>query len=310
MGENHFFSKIRMTAALWMAVCLANGCAVRPAAVQPNTAVLQRHFETPADAVKALTAAAKAQDQEALKGIFGTQADDIISSGDPARDKEMLRRFVLAAVQTKITPVGKDRAVLFLGEKQWPFPVPLLKEQAGWRFDTAAGREEIMERRIGENEIGTIAALRALVRAQKEYALADRNGDRIPEYAQKLASTPGRRDGLYWKTEGGKPASLIGPLLAGASPGGTPFHGYYFKILTAQGPSAHGGAQDYMVNGRLMLGFGAAAFPAKYGSSGLMTFIVNQRGTVYQKDLGTDSAKLAEQLTAYDPGPGWQETPE
>jgi hypothetical protein len=200
---------------------------------------------------------------------------------------------------------------LFLGKKHWPFPVPLLKEQGGWRFDTAAGREEIMERRIGENELNTIEVLRALVRAQKEYAAADRNSDRIPEYAQKLVSSPGRRDGLYWKAEGCK-ISPVGPLLAGAEAGAAarPFHGYYFKVLTAQGASAPGGAQDYMVKGRLMLGFGAAAFPAKYGSSGLMTFMVNQRGAVYQKDLGPDTAKLAEGMTAYDPGEGWQAAPE
>jgi hypothetical protein len=213
-----------------------------------------------------------------------------------------------------------SRKLLQLGDDGWPFPIPLVQESGRWFFDTEAGEEEILNRRIGRNESGTIQVCHAYVDAQREYASQDRDGDKVLEYAQKLASSEGKTDGLYWPTELNGQISPLGPLVAdargegyrkdSASDGPQPFHGYFFKILTRQGKNAPGGKYDYVINGNMIGGFAMVAWPAAYGDTGIMTLIVNQQGIVYQKDLGPGTAKTANKMTEYDPDPTWKESRE
>jgi hypothetical protein len=203
-----------------------------------------------------------------------------------------------------------------VGKDDWPLPIPIRKKGSAWFFDTKAGKEEMLNRRIGRNELNTIDVLEAYVVAQREYAGKDRDGDGVYPYAQKFWSTPGKKDGLYWEAKEGEEASPFGPLSARAAQEGykrkgkpekpSPYYGYYFKILKAQGKNAPGGAYDYVVKGNMIFGFGLVAYPAKYGSSGIMTFIVNQEGVVYQKDLGKGTAKAAGSIKRYDPDPTWK----
>lgn len=289
---------------------------VRPVgAAEP--AAGQKSFTSPRQAVEALAVAVKNNDLAALTAIFGPAGEDLISSGDPVADQRGRQHFLKAYnKKNRIEQKGEDTAVLHVGNKDYPFPIPLVRQDKMWFFDTPAGKDEILNRRIGRNELRTIKVMHAYTEAQREYsACKDRNGNCIGEFAQKLISSKGKRDGLYWPAAKGKPVSPFGPLIARASAEGyagnldtdtpEPFHGYLFKILTAQGPHAEGGAFNYVVNGHMVLGFGLVAYPARYGVSGVMTFIVNQEGVVYQKDLGDKTPEAAD-MTTFDPDPTWK----
>ena len=230
-------------------------------------------------------------------------------------DKETLEQFV-KAYQEKVDFVKEkeDRVSIIIGNDNWPFPIPIVKKGEGWVFDTKAGREEVLNRRIGRNELNAIQVCQAYVEAQQEYASTDREQDGIIQYAQKVLSDPYRRNGLYWEAGEGEPPSPLGPFIAQAAMKGytkkgdkpTPYHGYYFKILTGQGPNAPGGAYSYVINGHMVAGFALVAWPAEYGVSGVMTFIVNQNGTVYQKDLGPKTEGIVKAMTLYNPDRTWK----
>lgn len=273
----------------------------------------QRTFPTPDDATKALLEAVKANDEKGALSILGPGTDKWIHSGDPVADRALRDRFVAAYDQKHgIEQVNDKRALLTVGPDDWPFAFPLVKAGTAWRFDSEAGKRELLARRIGENELAAINVMLAIVDAQREYASQDRNRDGVREYARSFASTPGKRDGLYWQTASNEPPSPLGPLVAQASregysgkDGTKAFHGYYFRMLKGQGSHASGGALDYVVRNYMIGGFAAIAYPAEYGNSGVMTFIVNHDGVVYEKDLGRDTAKVAPTITRFDPGPGW-----
>ena len=237
-----------------------------------------------------------------------------MSSGDAVSDRQALEDFVaLYAEANRITVQGADRATLVLGKDEWPFPIPLVSESGGWHFDTAAGKEEILDRRIGLNELSVIDVCLAYAGAQREYASKDRDHDGFDEYAQKFASSPGKRDGLYWPTNADEEESPLGPLVAAAQAAGyeakkgshVPYYGYYYRILYGQGKDAPGGAYDYIVNGHMIGGFALVAFPAQYDVSGITTFIISHEGVVYQKDLGPHTADIAAQMTRYNPAATW-----
>ncbi|MBL9172292.1 MAG: DUF2950 domain-containing protein [Verrucomicrobiales bacterium] len=288
----------------------------------PATAAdLPRTFASPEDAVAALRDAVTRSDTASITAIFGTEGSYLINP-DPVMAASELNRFSQALSQGyQIVPTGPDRRELDAGTNGWPFPVPIVESSGTWRFDAAAGREEILNRRIGADELKVLESLRAFVAAQREYALSDRDGNDILEYAGKFISAPGRKDGLYWPPELDGTESPMGPLVAAAQQEGysprssesataRPFHGYYFKILTRQGRHAPAGAYDYRINGHLIGGFAAVAWPAEYGETGVMTFIVNQQGRVYQKDLGPKTASIASRMKEYDPGTGWVVSPD
>jgi len=279
---------------------------------------MQKSFASPEEAVTALVEAIKAGDKKAMMAILGPEARPLISSGDRVTDKQGRQHFVDAYEQAhKLEPVGNAKVILSIGKDDWPLPIPLVKVGDAWRFDTPAGKEEILNRRIGRNELNTIQVCLAIVDAQREYARMGHGGGSGPEYAQKFVSDPGRRNGLYWKAlEADEPPSPLGPLVAQARAEGyggkrtkgkpVPYYGYLFRMVTAQGQDALGGAYDYVVNGRMIGGFAVVAYPARYGVSGVMTFIVNQDGVVYQKDLGPDTAKLALGMKTYNPDNTWK----
>jgi hypothetical protein len=277
-------------------------------------AVAQETYKTPEDAAAALLAAAKSGDkQDALK-VFGPDGEGIISSGDPVNDANQRNKFVEAyEAKHQIETKDDNNASLIIGEKDWPFPVPLVKKDNGWRFDTEAGLKEILFRRIGHNELDTIQSLLAYVDAQNDYAQITSASTGTATYAQRIISQPGKKDGLYWPTQLGEEPSPLGDLIAGATSQGykvgggrTPYHGYYYKILTRQGPAAHGGAYDYVVRGDMIGGFALVAYPAAYRNSGVMTFLVNHSGTVYQKDLGDYTATLVKRMMWFDPDQTWK----
>lgn len=278
----------------------------------------QSQFETPLRAVVALAEAVMKQDDAALMTLFGSGAEDILHTDDPVQDRLALKRFT-ERMDQKIALVRQSDDVVELefGKDDFPFPIPLQRDAQGWYFDTAAGCEELLNRRIGANELHTLGVVRAFVDAQYEYAKADPDGNGKPDYAQRLMSTEGRKDGLYWPVAEGEAESPMGPLVAQAAEegyrkdnraAGNSYHGYRYKLLTAQGDAAPGGKRSYLKDGELSGGFGLLAYPAEYGISGIMTFIVNQQGIVFQKDLGEDTAKLAAEIDAYDPGKGWMPT--
>ncbi|MCC6848426.1 MAG: DUF2950 domain-containing protein [Deltaproteobacteria bacterium] len=284
----------------------------------PAGAASQRRFESAEAAVAALVEAAKVGDGGQLDPLFGPGAQQVLPSGDPVADREARELFVArAAERTHLEHVGDDFAVLSVGDDDWPFPIPLVKESAGWRFDTEAGKTEILNRRIGRNELFTIQICQEYVSAQRDYARRKRATEGVYEYAQRLRSTPGKRDGLYWETQEGDAESPIGPLFADASREGyrpgmnatpEPFHGYIYKELHAAGSHAPGGARSYIKEGRMTSGFALIAYPVKYGSSGVMTFVVNEQGIVFEKDLGLKTAEIASKITAYDPDDSWDPT--
>jgi hypothetical protein len=274
----------------------------------------QQSFKTPEEAAEALVAAARSGDRNAIVTVLGRDGADIASSGDGVEDAATRQRFV-AAYDTKhsIAMDGESKATMTIGQDDFPFPIPLVRKGAAWQFDTAAGREEIIYRRIGRNELDAIQAALAYVDAQNEYAEKDRTGVGAGIYARRFLSQPGKKDGLYWQAAQGEDASPLGELVVQATADGyrlggtrTPFHGYYFKILTRQGPAAPGGAMDYIVRGKMIGGFALVAHPASYRNTGVMTYIVNHDGIVYQKDLGKRTAELAERMTAYNPDDTWK----
>ncbi|MCE5186047.1 MAG: DUF2950 domain-containing protein [Planctomycetaceae bacterium] len=288
-----------------------------------TTTTQQRSFSDGDKAVNEFIAALRQDDKPALRAIFGPQSDDLLNSGDPDADRFRREQMVKAYDQRHTLEQQGDTLVLVVGENEWPFPIPLVKQGRKWVFDTAAGKEEIIDRRVGRNELYTIQVMGAIVDAQREYARQDHDGDGVPEYAQKFRSDPGSENGLYWPTGPEQPPSPLGSLVAQARQSGylkdgveegasepRPYFGYYFKMLTAQGPDAPGGVYDYIVRGKMIGGFAVLAYPAQYGSSGVMTFIVNHDGRVYQKDLGYNTEQLAQQTTAFDPDSTWTPVPE
>lgn len=275
-----------------------------------------KSFATPEDAVQAFVAAMKSNDESALLSIFGPAGKELISSGDPVRDNQRREMFISDFDRKNSLSQEGSRVVLIIGEKDWPFPVPLVKRAGQWFFDTKAGKEEILDRRIGENELSTVQTLLAIVDAQREYAMKDRDDDGLREYAEKFDSDPGRKNGLYWPTQPGEAPSPLGELVAdaraegyrksGSKQGPVPFHGYYFRILTRQGKHAAGGGFDYLVKKNMVGGFAVVAYPAAYGNSGVMTFMVNHEGVVYEKNLGKNTAKAGAAMTSFDPDPTWK----
>jgi hypothetical protein len=276
----------------------------------------QRTFASPEEAVKAFIEALKANDVKALEAIFGPGNEDLIESGDPVADRSVSERFVKEFEEKNQLEKTADKAVLSIGNEDWPFSIPIVKTDGLWRFDAEEGREEILARRIGRNELSVIQVCLAVVDAQREYASKDRNGDGFREYAQKFRSDPGKKDGLYWEAKEGDEQSPLGPLFAkaqekgypGAASGGgpIPYYGYYYRLLKAQGQYAPGGAYDYVVMGKMIGGFALVAYPAEYGASGIMTFIVNHEGVVYQKDLGEDTEEIVQAMTLFNPDGTWK----
>jgi hypothetical protein len=276
----------------------------------------QKMFATPDEAVDALLAALKADDDAALLSIFGDKHKSLVVTPDRAANSAT-RAEAVAAIQTYrlLEEQGKDRRVLLIGDQAWPFPIPLLKTGERWRFATEEGENELFNRRIGANERNAITVLEAYLDAQKQYASWDRNGDGVLQYAQRLGSTSGKHDGLYWPADvaKGEETSPFGPLVAESAAylkgrkAGDPYRGYHFRILTRQGKSAPGGAYSYVINGRMIAGFAMVAYPDQYGESGVMTFIVSHSGRVFEKDLGKSSAAIGAKMTAFDPGAGWHE---
>ncbi len=274
----------------------------------------QQAFKTPEEAASALVSAAKANDMKAFATVLGPDGDDIVSSGDEVADAETRQKFVAAYdAKHQITMEGDNKAVMVIGQEDFPLPIPLVRKDGTWRFDTTAGREEILARRIGKNELDAIQTSLAYVDAQNDYAEKDRTGAGVGVYAQRIISSPGKKDGLYWPTAQGEDASPLGEFIAEATAQGyrvgggrTPYHGYYYKILTKQGAAAAGGELEYIVKDKMIGGYALVAYPAEYRNSGVMTFIVNHAGTVFQKDLGPDTAKLAERMTSFNPDKGWE----
>jgi hypothetical protein len=289
--------------------------ATASAGVAIGAAARQQSFPSPEEGIRALIDAAKKDDEKALLEILGPEAKPIIDSGDPVSDRGSRERFVKSYEEAhSLVKSGDATVVLQVGKDEWPFPIPLVKESAGWRFDTAEGKEEILNRRIGRNELDVIQVCLAYVDAQREYYRRDPDGDSLLQYAQKFISTKGKRDGLYWESTPGEEESPLGLLVAQARTEGykggggkpVPYHGYYYKILTGQGKDAPGGVYDYVVRGEMMGGFGMVAYPALYGSSGIMTFIVNHDGVVYQKDLGPKTAEIGPSMTRFNPDKTWK----
>ena len=276
----------------------------------------QKNFASTEAGSTALVEAIKSNDEVALGSILGPDGSQLISSGDEVADTQSREAFIKAYNDAhKLVLQGDTQAILVIGKDEWPMPIPLVKSQDGWRFDTKRGAEEILDRRIGRNELNAIQVCLAIVDAERDYVAKDPDGDGIPEYASKFVSTPGKHDGLYWETKSEEPPSPLGPLLAAAARDGytnsessslEPYHGYFYKILTKQGKDAPGGAHDYLVNGQMIGGFAVIAYPARYGASGIMSFIVNQDGIVYEKDLGESTEATATQMTTFNPDPSWK----
>jgi hypothetical protein len=281
-------------------------CLLAPAAEAQQT------YKTPAEAADALAAAVKSGALRAMLKVLGSDGEAIISSGDDIADTESRARFAAAYdAKHSVTPQGENKGVLVLGNDDFPFPIPLIQKKGGWQFDTAAGRREILYRRIGRNELDAIQTCLAYVDAQNEYADKDR-GEGEGVYAQRIVSTSGKKDGLYWPSSNND-RSPLGELAAQASAEGykvglgrIPYHGYYFRILTQQGPNAPGGMLNYVVRGKMIGGFALLAYPAEYGNSGVATFLVNHTGTVYQKDLGDYTARIATRMMWFDPDQTWK----
>jgi hypothetical protein len=286
------------------------------------TPAKQKTFATPEEAVKSAVAAAKNNDDKELMAIFGAQAKDLLFSGDAVADKQRRARFLAAYDEKNGIATEDESRIITVGKDAWPFPIPLVKKADSWMFDTEKGREEILNRRIGTNELNAIQAVLALLDAQREYAMKDRDGDKILEYSRRFRSEAGKKNGLYWEAKSGEEQSPLGPLAAqaqgagysaqgtGAGQTAAPYHGYYFKILEGQGKNAPGGAYSYVVNGNMMGGFALVAFPAEYGNSGVMTFIMNHNGKVFQKDLGNNTTSVAKGMPVYNPDTTWTEVKE
>jgi hypothetical protein len=314
--HRHFVIENKMLkfSTTWLIVVVASAASIAAAA----PLIRQKHFATPDLAVEAIIAASRDNSEPRLLAILGPDGGELIHSGDAVADRRGRQDFVTGYDQAhRIELKGQDTAELTVGKEEWPLPIPLAREQDGWRFDTAAGKEEILNRRIGRNELKVIQVCREYVSAQREYASLKIGGQSA--FAQKFTSVRGQQDGLYWPAKAGDPQSPLGPLVAEARASGytaradsgshrrsNPFHGYYFRILIAQGADAPGGAKSYLVGSRMTKGFALIAYPARFGDSGVMTFIVNQNGIVFEKNLGPHTERLAPQITGYDPDPSWR----
>jgi hypothetical protein len=303
----NFFGSLRLPlAVLWLAPLLS-----------ANGATMGKSFSSPEEAVRALSTAVNNDDTNALGAIFGP-AFDQVRSADPVQAQEEVTDFAARINESHhIDRDGSGRAVLEIGEDQFPFAIPIVQKSGSWYFDTEAGKDELINRRIGRNELEALKSMRAYVDAQREYASKDHTGNEVLKYAQKIISTPGTKDGLYWPPDSDGEDSPLGPLFAEAQSRGylkgsldqnepQPFHGYFFKILTKQGKHPPGGAYNYIINGNMIGGFGMVAWPADYGDSGIMTFVINQQGKVYQKDLGKNTQAIVKKMEAYDPDSGWK----
>ena len=279
----------------------------------------QTRFRSPTASVDALLEVLRAGDSESLSRIFGPNSDAVLSSGDEVADRESRRLFLEHADSRLILDrESDDRVLLSIGEDDWPFPIPLVRGESGWYFDTAAGAEELVNRRIGRNELYAIAVVNAFVNAQYEYYARAPLGEAMRQYAQRIASSEGQRDGLYWPVADEEQESPLGPMVAKAalegygaetSEGAQPYHGYLFRLLTGQGSNAPGGERSYVEGGAMTGGFAFVAYPVDYGVSGIMTFVVNQRGIVYQKDLGEETEGVAEAMERFDPDSSWEPVP-
>jgi hypothetical protein len=285
--------------------------AIVAVALLTSASQAQQAFPSPEDAAAALAAAVKTGTRSTILKVLGKDAVDIIESGDDVADAEMRQRFLSAYDAKHSIKAEENKATLILGADDFPFPIPLVNKRTGWEFDPAAGRLEILYRRIGRNELDAVQTSLAYVDAQNEYAEKDRAGEGVGTYAQRIVSGPGKKDGLFWRDD--RDPSPLGELAAQASAEGykvgeqvTPYHGYYYRILKGQGSNAPGGALNYVVKDKMIGGFGLIAYPAEYGNSGVMTFVVNHAGTVYQKDLGTRTEGIAKRIYLFDPDQTWK----
>jgi hypothetical protein len=272
----------------------------------------QQTFARASEAVAALITANKANDTAALNQILGPAAATLISSGDETQDQRGRAQFASHyETHHRLVRAGPGKLTLLVGTNEWPLPIPLVKSDGRWHFDSEAGARELLYRRVGANELSAIKVARAIYHAQLQYAATGHDGLDKGIYAQRFRSKPGTQNGLYWPVAAGEAPSPAGPLVADAEAEGyeggkrQPYYGYYFRILKSQGPHADGGAKDYVVDGKMSGGFSVLAYPVEYGSSGVMTFLVDSRGTVYQKDLGDATAETAKSMRAFDPDPAW-----
>ncbi len=303
----------RCVAAVALIVIIAIFTTYTPA----SAVVKQKSFASAEEAIKEMVSALKSGDRNALLAVFGPFSKELISSGDEAADREgRLKLLHYYGEKNKLVDVGDRKAILVIGKEEWPFPIPVVKKGKSWRFDTKTGKEEILNRRIGANELNTIQAILAFADAQREYALKDLDGNGLFEYAEKFMSDPGKKNGLYWETKEGEEPSPLGAFFASAkregydgngSRGNAPYHGYYFKILFSQGINAPKGAFDYKVDRKMLGGFALVAYPAQYGVSGIMTFMINQDGMVYEKNLGRKTETIAREMKVFDPDKTWRQ---
>ena len=296
-------------------VALTIACCLTPAVTVGAAAA--RTFKTADEAVHALLDAAKASSLDALLGLFGPGGQELISSSDSTTAKQNRDVFVVAMAEGwKLVDKDATHKELVLGHEEWPFPVPLVKSAQGWMFDTAAGKQEVLNRRIGKNELAAIRISQAYVAAQKQYAGKGHDGKPAGIYARRIASQPGKQDGLFWVTKQGEPLSPLGPLVAAAAAAGrqlgpdgnkpVPFYGYFFRVLEQQGASAPGGSKNYLVNGDMSGGFSLLAWPAQYGATGIMTFMVGPDGSIREKNLGAETATAVAKITSFDPDKTWR----
>lgn len=308
--------KKRKKHATGLRSCLAGLGLIFAFIISSTPASAQKMFSSPEEAVKAAIAAARSNNDKELLAIFGAQAKEILFSGDPVADKQRRAEFVAAYDQANRLSTDGENRILIAGKQDWPFPIPIVKKGQSWMFDTEQGKQEVLNRRIGSNELFTIQTMLAIVDAEREYAMKDRDRNGLLEYAQKFLSDPGKKNGLYWEAKAGEPESPLGPIMVQArsqgygakittAPG--PYHGYNYRILTAQGKDAPGGAYSYFVKGKMIGGFAVVAYPAEYGNSGIMTFIVNYDGKVFQKNLGPNTAAAAKSMKEYNPDKTWTE---
>jgi len=288
---------------------------VRPALLFAEQQQAQTVFASPSEAMETLVAAIQADDRQKILSIYGPAGKDVVSSGDEVADKNNRAKFVKAYKEKVDFVEDKGRVSIILGQDNYPMAIPLVRKDTGWIFDTQAGLQELLKRRIGRNELSSIKACQSYVQAQQEYARLSQALDAIVQYAQKFCSEPGKHDGLYWEVPEGQAKSPLGPAFAAATEEGyqagqtcyfAPYHGYRYKILTAQGTAAPGGAYNYIVNKHMVGGFALVAWPAEYGVSGVMTFIVNQNGIVYEKNLGPRTSEIAKAMKEYNPEPAWR----
>jgi hypothetical protein len=300
-----------IAAALLTAVVIGSGCAQREPGGQESASA---SFSTPEEALTALVTALESNDKGELRRLLGPETDALLSSGDAVADSMAIQAFLARyRVKHQLVTGGPDDLVLQVGEDDWPLPIPLVRHDGRWHFDGAAGVDEVVMRRIGGNELRTIDVMEGFVAAQEDYAAEAHDGATAGVYAQKIRSDPGKHNGLYWEVAAGEPQSPAGPMLADAAAEGytggrgaaAPYHGYHYRMLASQGPEANGGARDYIVDGKLTGGFALLAWPATYGASGVMSFMINQDGVVWQRDLGDNTEEIAASIQQFNPDSTW-----